>query len=146
MVILSILFSLTAIGALCWLLFALATFALPAFAGMAAGTWAFESGAGLPGSLVSGLACAGLTFGIGQFLIMIVRPIWMKTVVALAFVAPAAIAGYFATHGIVKHVMPSDTWQIAFSFFGAIAIGITAFIRITSATAPDRVRQNAISA
>lgn len=145
MIVLSILVALTAIGALCWLLFALATFALPAFVGMAAGTWAYEASAGLPASLAAGLACAGLVFGIGQFLIMLVRPMWMKMGIALAFVAPAAIAGYIATHGIVKHLMPSDTWQIAFSVFGAIAIGNTAFIRITSVTAPDRVRQNAIS-
>lgn len=146
MLILSIIVALAAIGALCWLLFALATFALPAFAGMAAGTWAYGAGAGLPGSLAAGLACAGLVFGIGQFLIMVVRPMWMKMVVALAFVAPSAIAGYFATDGIVRHLMPSDTWQIAFSVFGAIAVGITAFVRITSAAAPDRVGQSAISA
>lgn len=146
MIVLSILVALAAIGALCWLLFALATFALPAFVGMAAGTWAYEAGAGLPASLAAGLACAGLVFGIGQFLIMVVRPLWMKMGIALALVAPAAIAGYFATHGIVKHVMPSDTWQIAFSVFGAIAIGITAFIRITSVAAPGRVGQSAISA
>lgn len=146
MIILSILVALAAIGALCWLLFALATFALPAFAGMAAGTWAYESGAGLPGSLVAGLACTGLVFGIGQFLIMIVRPIWMKMAVALVFVAPAAIAGYLATYGIVKHLTPADTWQITFSVFGAIAIGITAFIRIASIAAPERMEQSAVSA
>ncbi|WP_273281721.1 hypothetical protein [Pseudooceanicola atlanticus] len=146
MIILSILVALAAIGALCWLLLALATFALPTFAGVIAGTWAFESGAGLPGSLVAGIACAGLVYGVGQFLIMVVRPMWMKLAVALAFVTPAAIAGYFATHGIVKHLMPSDTWQIAFSVFGAIAIGITAFVRITSVAAPDREGQGAISA
>ncbi|MBZ8134130.1 hypothetical protein [Afifella sp. IM 167] len=146
MIILSILVALVAISALCWLLFALATYALPAFAAIAAGTWAYESGAGLPGGLVAGLACAGLVFGIGQFLIMNVRPIWIKMAVALAFVAPAAIAGYFATHGIVKHLMPADAWQVGLSVLGAIAVGITAFVRITSVAAPERVGQGAISA
>jgi hypothetical protein len=27
----------------------------------------------------------------------------------LAFVAPAAVAGFHATHGIAKHLMPSET-------------------------------------
>ncbi len=40
MIILAILASLAAIGLLCWLLFTLAVFALPAFVGFAAGTWA----------------------------------------------------------------------------------------------------------
>ena len=50
--------------------------------------------------------------------------------VAVIFVAPAAVAGFHATHGIVKHLMPSDAWQITFSVIGAIAVGITAFVRV----------------
>lgn len=128
------------------MLFARATFALPAFTGMAVGAWAHESGVGLTASLVAGLACAGLVFGIGQFLMIVVRSMRMKLAVAFVFVAPAAIAGYFATHGIVKHLLPSDIWQIALSVLGATAIGITAFVRITSVAAPERVGQSAISA
>ena len=109
MLILLIIGSLAAIGALCWLLFALATFALPAFTGIAAATWAYQTGAGQPGSALVGLVAASLVFGIAQFLILFARPMWVKLVVALAFVAPAAVAGFHATHGIVKHLMPSDT-------------------------------------
>ncbi|MCO6185199.1 hypothetical protein [Rhizobium sp. L1K21] len=140
MIILAIIASLAAIGALCWLLFTLATFALPAFAGLATGTWAYQSGAGLPGSLVAGIGCAGLVSGIWYFLIIVVRPMWMKMVVALAFVAPAAIAGYFATHGIVKHLIPMETWQTVFSVIGAVAVGITSFVRVTS-MAPPRLTE-----
>ena len=64
----------------------------------------------------------------------------MRLAIALAFVAPAALAGYHAAHGIVKHTMPSDTWQIIFSVIGAVAVGITAFVRVAgmaSATAPS---------
>ena len=62
--------------------------------------------------------------------------------IALAFVAPAAIAGYHATHGIVKHTMPSDTWQIIFSVIGAIAVGVTSLIRVTGMAAPGPTVQN----
>jgi hypothetical protein len=55
---------------------------------------------------------------------------WLKLCVAVIFVAPAAVAGFHATHGIVKHLMPSDAWQITFSVVGAIAVGITAFVRV----------------
>lgn len=66
MIFLSILASLAAIGVLCWLLFTLAVFALPLFAGATAGLWAHQTGAGIPGSIVVGLVAAGVTFGVGQ--------------------------------------------------------------------------------
>jgi hypothetical protein len=60
---------------------------------------------------------------------------WLKLIVAAAFVAPAAIAGFHATDGIVKHLMPSDAWQITFSVIGAVAVGITAFVRVAGMAA-----------
>ena len=130
MIILAILASLAAIGLLCWLLFTLAVFALPAFVGFAAGAWAHGTGAGIPGTILLGVVAAAVTFAAGHFLITFARPMWLKLAVAVIFVAPAAVAGFHATHGIVKHLMPSDGWQITFSVIGAIAVGITAFIRI----------------
>ena len=129
MIILAILASLAAIGLLCWLLFTLAVFALPAFVGFAAGAWAHGTGAGIPGAILVGLVAA-VTFAVGQLLITFARPMWLKLCVAVIFVAPAAVAGFHATHGIVKHLMPSDAWQITFSVVGAIAVGITAFVRV----------------
>ena len=130
MIILAILASLAAIGLLCWLLFTLAVFALPAFVGATAGAWAHGTGAGLLGAILVGVVTAAVTFAIGQLLITFARPTWLKLAVAVIFVAPAAVAGFHATHGIGKHLMPSDAWQIAFSVVGAIAVGITAFVRV----------------
>ena len=142
MVFIGILSSIVAIGALCWLLFTLAVFALPFFAGVSAGNWAFQTGAGWLGAILVGLAAAALTLGLGQFLLAFIRPLWIRLAIALAFVAPAALAGYHATHGIVKHTMPSDTWQIIFSVIGAIAVGVTALIRVTGMAAPGPTVQN----
>ena len=98
MIILAILASLAAIGALCWLLFTLAVFALPAFVGVTVGALAHGTGAGVPGAI---------------------------------------LIGFHATHGIVKHLMPSEVWQISFSVVSAIAVGITALMRVAGmATAP----------
>lgn len=139
MLFLSILASIAAIGFLCWLLFTLAVFALPLFAGVSIGTWAYGTGAGWPGAILIGLVGAALTLGIGQFLLIVVRPLWIRLLVAAAFVLPAAIAGFHATHGIVKHTMPSETWQIIFSVIGAVAVGIAAFLRVAgmAATPPS---------
>ncbi|AWB25814.1 MULTISPECIES: hypothetical protein [Methylobacterium] len=130
MIILAILASVAAIGVLCWLLFTLAVFALPAFVGFAAGAWANGTGAGIAGAILVGMVAAAVTFAVGQLLITFARPMWLKLGVAIVFVAPAAVAGFHATHGIVKHLMPSDVWQITFSVIGAIAVGITAFARV----------------
>ena len=139
MIFLGIVLSIAAIGFFCWLLFTLAVFALPFFAGVTVGAWAYHTGAGWLGAIVIGVIGAGLTLGIGQLLLMVVRPLWAKLLIALVFVAPAAIAGYHATHGIVKHTMPSETWQLVFSVVGAVAVGITAFARVAgmAATGPS---------
>lgn len=147
MIVLAILASLVAIGLLCWLLFTLAVFALPTFVGVTAGAWAHGSGAGIAGAIVVGAIAAAMALAIGHLLIAFVRPMWLKLVVAIAFVAPAAIAGFHATHGIVKHLMPSEGWQIAFSVIGAIAVGITAFVRVAGmATAPGPAGRDLVRA
>lgn len=139
MIFLGIVLSIAAIGFFCWLLFTLAVFALPFFAGVTVGAWAYHTGAGWLGAIVIGVIGAGLTLGIGQLLLMVVRPLWAKLLIALVFVAPAVMAGYHATHGIVKHTMPSETWQVVFSVIGAVAVGVTAFMRVAgmAATSPS---------
>ena len=138
MIVLGIIVSIAAIGTMCWLLFNLAVFALPFFIGLNAGIWAYGTGADWLGGILIGLIAAGLTLAVGQGLLMLVRPIWARLLIALTFVAPAGVAGFYATLGIVKHMMPSETWQIIFSVVGAVAVGVTAFLRVAgmAATGP----------
>lgn len=135
MIFLGILLGLAAIALFCWLLFTLAVFALPFFAAVSAGTWACHTGAGCLGAIVVGLIAGGITLGISQVLLVIVRPMWARLLIALAFVVPAVFAGYHATYGIAKLAMPSETWQIVFSIIGAIAIGITTLLRVAGMAA-----------
>ena len=130
MIILGILVSIAAIGTMCWLLFNLAVFALPFFIGVNAGTWAYGTGAGWLGAGLVGLLAAGLTLAVAQGLLMLARPLWVRMLIALVFVAPAVLAGFYATLGIVKLTMPSETWQLVFAITGAIAVGVTAFLRL----------------
>ena len=138
MIVLGIIVSIAAIGTMCWLLFNLAVFALPFFIGLNAGIWAYGTGADWLGGILIGLIAAGLTVAVGQGLLMLVRPIWARLLIALTFVAPAGVAGFYATLGIVKHMMPSETWQIIFSVVGEVAVGVTAFLRVAgmAATGP----------
>ena len=54
MIVIGLIVSAFGIGFLCWLLFTLAVYALPLFAGMTAGLAAYHSGAGVLGALVVG--------------------------------------------------------------------------------------------
>ena len=119
------------IGFFCWLLFNLAVFALPFFAGLTIGIWAFHSGAGVLGGIAVGVVAGGITFGLGQLALAFVPWTWLRLLIILLYVAPAAVAGYSATHGIAQMAMPSPTWQTIFAVIGAIAVSVTAFVRFT---------------
>ena len=127
---------------LCWLLFTLAVFALPFFVGLTVGVWAFHSGAGVIGGILVGLAAGGATFGVGQFALGLVPWTWLRLLIILIFVAPAAVAGYSATYGIAHMAMPSATWQTIFAVVGAIAVGVTAFLRFTAMATPGPAGQS----
>jgi hypothetical protein len=129
------------IGFFCWLLFSLAVFALPVFVGLTVGIWAIHTGAGALGGILAGLAAGGATFGIGQLALAFVPWAWLRLLIVLAYAAPAAVAGYSATHGIAQMAMPSPAWQSVFSVIGAIAVGITAFVRVTGIAPPGPTGQ-----
>jgi hypothetical protein len=146
MIVVSILASIAAIGVICCLLFYLAVYALPLFAGVTAGAWAYGGGSGWLGGIAVGFIAGLATLLLGHLLLTFVKPLWLRLMIAAVFVAPAAIAGYHATHGIVKHTMPSETWQVAFSVVGAVVIGITAFARLAMLAPPGQAGQGVIRA
>ncbi|MBN9885682.1 hypothetical protein [Salipiger abyssi] len=135
MFVLGILASIAAIAAMCWLLFNLAVFALPLFVGLHTGICAYDTGAGWPGAILVGGFAAGLTLAIGQALIILVRPLWARFAITLIFVVPAMVAGFHATLGIARTMMPSETWQMIFAVIGAGAVGVSAFLRIAGMAA-----------
>jgi hypothetical protein len=114
MIFLGIILSIAAIGFFCWLLFTLAVFALPFFAGLTAGGWAYHTGAGWMGAILIGVVAAGLTLGLGQLLLGIVRPLWARLLIALAFVAPAA------TRRLPRHARHREAHHAV----GDLAVGV----------------------
>ncbi|ESZ04768.1 hypothetical protein X735_32520 [Mesorhizobium sp. L2C085B000] len=146
MIILGMFVCIAAIGILCWLLFTLAIFALPLFVGGSAGTWAFNTGAGWLGAVLVGILAAGSTLGVRQILLGVISPMWAKLALVVVFVAPAIAVGYHATHGIAKHMMPSETWQSVFSVIGATAVGVTAYLRVANMRAADQSGRDVVRA
>ncbi len=63
MLVIGIVLSVFGLGFFCWLLFALAIYALPFLAGLTAGLAAFHSGAGVIGALIVGFLVERRDFG-----------------------------------------------------------------------------------
>ena len=124
------------IGFLCWFFFTVAVFALPCATGLMAALWAFDTGAGLPGAIIIGFVAGAATFILGQIAFACVPWGWLRLLIVLLYTVPAIIMGYSTTHGIAQMMMPSAAWQFFFSVIGAIAVGITAFIRFTAVAPP----------
>ncbi len=137
MIIFGILASFAALGAVYWLLFNLAVFALPFFAGVSAGMAAFHSGAGPVGAFAAGILAGAATLVAGQLAVTLLPSPLLRGGVALLFAAPAAFAGYHASHGIAAMTMPSEAWRQAFAVVGGLVVGITAFARLSQPLLPS---------
>ena len=131
MLIVGIIFSVFGIGFFCWLLFTLAVYALPFFAGMTAGLAAFHTGAGVIGALIVGVLAGGATLAIGQIVFAMVRSPLIRAVIALLYAVPATIAGYHATLGLAHIGVPSEAWREVFAVIGAVLVGGTAWARMS---------------
>ena len=130
MIIVGILLGIVGLGFLCWLLFTLAVFVLPLFAAVSAGMYVHDSGTGPIGAIVAGALAGILTLIAGQVIFATARSPFIRLGVALLFAAPAAFAGYHATHGIAALTMPSGIWQQIFAGVGAVVVGATAWARM----------------
>jgi hypothetical protein len=136
MIIIGLILSVFGIGFLCWLMFTLAVYALPFFAGMTVGLAAYHSGAGVIGSLVGGFAAGAATLVAGQFAFAVVRLAVLRGAITILFAAPAAVAGYHATLALAQIGVPSASWREAFAIFGAIFVGATALVRMAAMVTP----------
>ena len=136
MIIFGIFASFAALGAMCGLLFNLAVFALPFFAGVSAEMAAFHSGAGPVGAFAAGILAGAATLVAGQLAVTFLPSPLMRAGVALLFAAPAAFAGYHAVHGIAAMTVPSEGWRQAFAVLGSMVVGITAFARLLQPILP----------
>ena len=131
MLVIGLVLSVAGIGFFCWLLFTLAVYALPFFAGLTAGLAAFHGGSGVIGALVVGVLAGGATLAIGQIAFATVRTPLIRAAIALLFAVPAAVAGYHATFGLAHIGVPSEGWREAFAIVGAVLVGGTAWARMS---------------
>lgn len=141
MLVIGIVLSAFGIGFFCWLLFTLAVYALPFFAGMTAGLAAFHSGSGVLGALIVGVLAGSATLAIGQIVFATVRTPLIRAAIGLLYAVPASIAGYHATLGLAHIGVPAEGWREAFAAVGAILIGGTAWARMSLFVPPHIERR-----
>ena len=131
MTIVGIVLSVLGLGFFCWLLFTLAVYALPFFAGLTAGLAAIHSGSGVIGAFIVGALAGGATLAIGRVAFATVRTPLIRAAIGLLYAVPAAVAGYHATLALAHVGIPSEGWRDAFAVLGAVLIGGTAWARMT---------------
>ena len=128
---LAIVLGVFGLGFFCWLLFTLAIYALPFFAGLTAGLAAFDSGAGVIGALIVGFLAGGATLALGQIGFVSTRTPMIRAIIGLLYAVPATVAGYQVSFALAGIGMSTGGWQTAFAVVGAILSGVTAFSRMT---------------
>jgi len=108
MIIIGIVLAFIGLAYLCWLVFVLAIYALPFFAGASAGLATYHSGSG-PIAVISPL---------------------IRAAIGLLFVVPAAVAGYHAALGLAHIGISADGWRETVAVAGAIIVAATAWARM----------------
>jgi hypothetical protein len=133
---LGIILGLLGLGALCTAIFRLAALALPCYAAVAVGLYAFNRGAGPIASAALALLSGVVVLTLGQLTYKVgIRPI--KIVASLLFAIPAAVAGYNVVHSLSGIGVTSEILRQVFGIFGATTAGSTALARLVRS---DRTR------
>ncbi len=130
----STLFTLFGLGALCWILFNLAVYALPFAIGLTSGMYLYETGQGIFLSIIAGLFIGGLVAALGEFAFDRIRSIPIKLAIGLIYAIPAGIAGFHAAKGLAEFGSAGAGTITFLSWLGAVVVGGTAWARVSEAT------------
>lgn len=120
------------LGAACVALYQFAVFALPVYAGFAAGFWAIHTGAGAIGGILVGFIAGALVFVVGQVVFASSRSPIVRILVALLFAVPATYAGYSIVQQVWVLAMPPTPWRYVFGMMAALMTGGTALVRLSA--------------
>ena len=140
MLVIGIILGFVGLGYLCWLIFALAVYALPLFAGITAGLSAYHSGSGPIAAIAVGAIVSVIVLLAGQITFRTLRSTPVRAAIALLFAMPAAVAGYHAAHGLAYLVAPIEGWRQTMAVAGAIMVATIAWARITLSAPNDPSR------
>ena len=127
----STLFTLFGLGALCWILFNLAVYALPFAIGLTSGMYLYDTGQGIFLSIMAGFFIGGLVAALGEFAFDRIRSVPLKLAIGLIYEVPAGIAGFHAAKGFAELGSADSVTITILSWFGALVVGATAWARVS---------------
>ena len=106
----------------CALLFRLSIYALPLFVAFAAASATYRADNGIVAAFLAAALAAIATIATAQIALGLARSDLSRAAIGLIFALPAALAGYYAVHGIAVATMPASSMQISVSLLGAAVI------------------------
>ena len=106
----------------CALLLRLSIYALPLFVAFLAGSATYRSDNGIIAALGAAAIAAIILLAVAHLALAFAKSDLTRAAVGVAFAAPAAVAGYYAVHGIAAATMPTSGWQLVLSLLGAAII------------------------
>ena len=130
MIIIGIVLAFIGLAYLCWLVFVLAIYALPFFAGASAGLATYHSGSGPIAAIIVGAIAGSITLIAGQIAFTTLCSPLIRAAIGLLFVVPAAVAGYHAALGLAHIGIPAEGWRQAMAMVGAIVVAALACARM----------------
>lgn len=120
-------------GAALWILFTLAIYALPFAIGLTTAMHLLDADQGVVLSLGAGLLAGAATLVVGELAFARVRSVPIRFAIASVYALPAGLAGFHAANGIAELAGAGPLPATLLSGLGALAIGGTAWTRITTA-------------
>lgn len=118
-----------------WLMFNVATYALPFYAGLTTFFWLHNAGQGFVASIIFAIFAAGVTLGVGQVAFHGSASTTVRTVFAALFTLPAAVAGFQLVRGFGSLLMNDGAGLMILSAIGGIVVGAIAWTRLATPSA-----------
>ena len=128
--------TLFGLGTLCVLLYNCLVYALPFAIAVWATFAAIHLGAGPVAGIAIGCFVGGACYGVCELLLGVTHSTAIRILVIAVFVVPAVIAGYGAGEEISWLAISSSVWQHIYAVIGALSVGGTALLRLTSPQRP----------
>jgi hypothetical protein len=129
------------LGFLCWVLFSLAVYALPAFVAVSVGLWANATGSGPAIAIAAAFLAGAATLALGQIAFATVRSPSLRLALAVTFAVPAGIAGFHALERVAEVGNVGEPWTTVAAVLGSVAVGGTAWMRVAVPAEPGGIRR-----
>ncbi len=121
----------------CWVMATYAVYALPCLIGIAAGVYAFDTGAGVAGATVVGAFATLIALTVARLAFALARGP-ARAIVALVFVIPSMVVAYHLAEDILHDAIPSPSWRMVILVAFAVLAGMGAFAKLTKLEQDER--------